>query len=279
MKTSLFILLAASLVLGAFTLSAAEPEYDGKKFGSWVREFRQTGNLENRQHARDAIRQIGTNALPFLLEEISGLGAAWKADLTNFVNSQPMLERTMNVRFAFEALGEVAEPAWENLMSMMNKEEGFYADTAAYALTQINPKRAAPLLSGLIIKTNRSNFVRCAAINNLFFVGTNANIAVPSLLSCMDETGDTQEARDLRRLAVSALGNIAQRPDVVVPRLTTVLKVDEFWMVRSVAARSLGAFTNAAAPALPALRAAATNDVNGRVRKAATAAIKKIEPD
>jgi HEAT repeat protein len=61
--------------------------------------------------------------------------------------------------------------------------------------------------------------------------------------------------------------------------LTTVLKVDEFWMVRSVAARSLGAFTNAAAPALPALRAAATNDVNGRVRKAATAAIKKIEPD
>ena len=160
------------------------------------------------QHARDAICQIGTNALPFLLEETSSLGAAWKADLTNFTTSATMLERAMNVRAGFEALGTVAKPAFEPLTRLI-QNDGFYADTAAYALTQIDPQRAAPVLAGLI-KTNQSNFIRCAAINNLFFVGTNAGVAVPSLLFCLDEKETSKESRDLRRLAVGALGNVSK---------------------------------------------------------------------
>lgn len=276
MRTCLLTVLGACIFWSSVAASAAEPEYNGKKLGSWIKEFRQKRNPESRQHAQIAIRQIGTNALPFLLEETATLGAEWKTDLTNFTSSPILLERAMNVRAGFEALGGVAKPAFDPLAGLINND-GFYADTAAYALTQIDPQQAALVFSG-IIKTNQSNFIRCAAINNLFFVGTNAGVAVTSLLSCLDENGSSQEARNLRRLAVSALGNIAQRPDVVVPRLAEVLKADEFWVVRAEAAKSLGAFSNAAAPALPALRAVSTNDVNERVRKAAATAIKTIEP-
>jgi HEAT repeat protein len=276
MRTSLLTFLGAFVFRISAVASGAEPEHNGKKLGSWVKEFRQLGNLENRQHAHDAIRQIGTNALPFLLEETSSLGAAWKAGLTNFTTSATILERAMNVRAGFEALGGIAMPAFEHLTRLINSD-GYYADTAAYALTQIDPQRAAPVLAGLI-KTNQSNFIRCAAINNLFFVGTNSGVAVPSLLSCLDENETSKEARDLRRPAVGALGNVAQHRDTVIPRLAEVLKADEFWAVRAKAAKTLGALSNASAPALPALRMAATNDVNERVRTTCASAIKKIEP-
>ena len=275
MRMRLSYILGAFVLWGALASYAKEPEHDGKKLSFWIKEFRQPGNPETRLQAQKAIRQIGTNALPFLLDEMMDLGDAWRSDLTNFVNSPNSWDRLMNVRAGVEALGGVAEPAFQTWANLI-RSNSLYADVAAYALTQIDPQQAAPILSEQIQK-NTNNFTRFAAINNLFYVGTNAVVAVPSLMSCLDEKGDSQEAWQFRRLAVGALGNMKQCSDTVVPRLAEVLRADESWPVRAKAAKTLATFTNAALPALPTLRLAATNDANERVRKAAATAIKTIE--
>ena len=120
----------------------AEPVIvNGKNLEAWVNELGGKQEALVRGRAEQAIKEIGTNALPFLVEETRILGQAWTIDITNFYSTPVMVTRLMNVRTAFKILGSVASPAIPQLEKLLN--QGVLADSAAYDLTQIDGEAAA----------------------------------------------------------------------------------------------------------------------------------------
>src|SRR5262245_21189458 len=80
-KRKLFIF--ASLILIALALllisrRTSEPIYNGRSLSDWLARY---GAGPDSDEAEDAIRAIGTNALPFLIEWIQHDPPAWRRSL------------------------------------------------------------------------------------------------------------------------------------------------------------------------------------------------------
>jgi HEAT repeat protein len=269
------ILLATIAVIALFTSAcnsrSQQPAYNGKTLSEWVGDIGKS-NEESAQ-AQEAIRQIGTNAIPFLLKEISDLGELYqKVGATNFSKEGGM--RYINVHIAFKALGPIAKPAVPALLDLLTNTYASYS--AAVVLTQIDPQTAAVALTEAL--TNNNINVRLVAASELFEVRSNADIALamPNLIQCLkDESTDKSASFDLITTAIDTLGGIHARPDIAVPALLETLTNKDF-IIRMVSARALGEFGNAAISAVPALEEA-TNDPDNHVRKIAVVALKKIQ--
>ena len=246
----------------------------------WLNDLNYKNPKETRGQAQEALRQIGTNSLPYLLIEMRDLGDLWKKDPTNFFNTPELADKIANIRVAFKVLGASAKPAIPSLVKLLNNGEP--PGIAAYELTQIDPEAAAMALSQAL--TNKTYGVRCAAANNLLYVGTNAVIAVPNLILCLKVESlenlaagpfDT-DAAPLRSFAAAALSKIDKNPEIVVPALIERLQQDKSTIVRVRAAQALGGLGKSAQAAIPALTQA-TQDADSHVSHEATAALKKIQ--
>jgi len=67
---------AGLIVAGA--LREREPEYGGKRLSEWVRALPLDSSRTGSSEAEVAVRQIGTNAFPYLLKWVDYEPAAWK---------------------------------------------------------------------------------------------------------------------------------------------------------------------------------------------------------
>ena len=81
-------------LVAALALRPAEPRYGGRALSQWVR--RPAGDTQG-----DAIRQIGTNAVPFLLEWMQYERPAWKSDVYGIVN---MVKKHLGISGDFDDL-------------------------------------------------------------------------------------------------------------------------------------------------------------------------------
>src|SRR5690349_3457600 len=89
-RRPILIVLAASLLVAigvvAFWPGPKEPEYDGKTLSEWLdlcRNYR-LGNesqSQSAQIAQEAVRKIGTNGLPLLVNWMNYDMPKWKSDL------------------------------------------------------------------------------------------------------------------------------------------------------------------------------------------------------
>ena len=273
-KFFLVVNCAAIFFAAQLGFCAQDPLYKDKSLSVWVSELRDKKSSENRKEAEEAIQKLGTNALPLLLEETKNLGKLWKLNITNFYNERTNLDRLMNIRGAFKVLGPIAEPVFLELVILMN--DGCLADSAAYDLSQINPEKAAVVFSNTLIQ-NSNFFVRCAVINNLHNLGTNAYFVIPSLVANLEMRGNDRDTLNLRLLTVSALGTIGKRPETVLPRLIQTLKDEDSFVIRAAVIKAIGAFENESKIALPLLRQISTNDLDVRVRAEAIKLTARIE--
>jgi len=260
-----------------------EPSYAGKTVNIWVSNLNYKNPKETRNQAQEALRQIGTNSLPFLLAEMHTLGELCAKDTTNGYTSD-LEDRIVNVRAAFKVLGSTAKPAISELINLLN--EGKFSGAAAYVLTQVDPKAAVVALTQAL--TNENYEVRCYAADNLFLVRSNADIAiaVTNLVLClkMESLGDLTltagaletDTTRLRSSAAGTLGAIGKNPEIVVPALIERLQQDKSTIVRVRAAQALGELGKSAQAAIPALTQAA-QDVDRHISLEATSALKKIQ--
>lgn len=265
------IFVAVVVVISLFTPSCVsrsqQPVYDGKTLSEWLSDVENEKPNETNAQAREAIRQIGTNALPFLLEEISAPGEIWdRVDGTNiYCKSQEAYKRRFNIGVGFKILGPIAKPAIPALVDLLN--QGNNPESAADALTEVDPQIAAIALTHAL--TNKSTDRRIAAAGSLVFVGTNADIAVSNLIQCL-------KSQPYEKCVMEAtLGEIHSRPDITVPALIEAYS-DKDLQVRVESIRALGEFGKAAASAVPALKQM-TNDSNQAIRFEAAEALKQIQ--
>jgi hypothetical protein len=136
-------LIVAGALLAAFicgiiwtSSSPSEPTYGGKRLSAWVDELCALDYFKRADPGTpqvQAVRAIGTNAIPWLLKAFRPGGAAWQWKLNQLLNKQSMIRYRFpdpNVRLTrgtvgFWALGEMAEPAIPTLLTLVEAYPGY----------------------------------------------------------------------------------------------------------------------------------------------------------
>ena len=272
-------IIAVVLVLagtGLIALWPREPSYQGKSLTGWLRNLYGT-TPAIRGQAQEAIRHIGTNALPILRRKLRAEDSPMRIRLFRWLGRSsilgiPMREAEdwrLRAADACGALGPMAEPAIPELVEASKSSANSYNATMR-ALGQIGAPAVAPLIAAL---TNANSTVREAAGGALGFMGPQAQAAAPALVTSMRD-----EHAGVRLNAAFALGKIGVGSTEVVSALTSALTGTDYG-VRCNAIFSLGQLGKAAEAAVPALTKLLEDPdpyVDSSIRRGATNALRSI---
>jgi hypothetical protein len=278
MKGYRIIIFLGLLILISAGFAAApqgprEPVFDGKRLSVWLEAYQKTiprpeyeGDPRMRARAEEAVRKVGTNAMPWLLQELSAKEATRRDELpTNFYSGKAIRRRWLAAA-AFEILGPAARDAAPALIRLLDDKQTSY--TAATALGGIG-EESIPVLTRALSDTHACARESAARVLGLF--GAKAQSAVPALVRCASDRDDS-----VRGFATFSLGQIGQAPEVVVPVLIVNLR-DPCHSARWNAACALGKFRSQAKPAVPALLEVVRED-HSDVRDIAKEALHQIDP-
>lgn len=243
-------------IVAWFTFHSREPKYQGKKLSHWLWEMEVAPDTVSPawKESVQAVRVMGTNAIPCLLGMIKVPDTQWKRSLVNWAQESmeldledylPEVQRRRAV-VGFRILGKTAEPAVSQLTILVSHSDLEVASSALNALTEIGgPGTLSPMLSALTNDNARVSLPAAAMLGSLRSKG---RAAVPALIHAMDSHDSS-----LRAAAARALGDIGLEPDLAVPVLIRGLN-DSNSFVRFSSAMALSLFGTQAESALPRLR-------------------------
>jgi len=250
----LLVMLAG--VIGWQGLRLREPVYQGKSLGVWLAEYAEN-TAASKRAAEEAVRHIGTNAIPALLEMLSRkdskLVYLWERHISEF-------------RFI---------PNWVRYQRWHRLQPG--AETVnsyarlGFQILRADAKQAVPALIKLCERNISPSSHRAASLS-LTAIGPAARIAIPSFVR---ETASSSD--DVRFDAANALLSFPSEPRLIVPAFVKGLS-DTSFSVRMVAVMGLANFGTNAQEAVPPL-VRMLSDPNGNVRTIATDALRAIDPE
>ena len=215
---------AALIAMVAFP-TEREPKYGGKRLREWLKLYLQPlDRFTDRQEAAEAVRRIGTNALPWLLKWTDYERPGWKMTLatnppaaarrpgyfrsayTRLLNG-PLDEDDWLARFGFEILGPQARPVLPEVRRRMaDWGRPWRATGAMEVYTEIEGPRAVSALVSALVSTNAN--CRQSAAFCLATLGTNGAPAAPALRKALSDPDPV-----VSRFAGSALQRVL--PQVV----------------------------------------------------------------
>jgi HEAT repeat protein len=238
-----------------------EPVYQGIPLSSWVIKV---GQIEKYNGAPEdavaAIRAIGSNAVPFLLEWMPRPGS--KGPVEGFPD-------WTDVEIAWWALGSAGQSAIPTLARIVSEMDDYLVWTvSAKAISHLGPDAIVPMLTAATNMAGKRELGEL--LRNFGNLGTNGAPTVPALIQWANHPDDW-----VRYGVVSALGGIGKRPDLAVPVLMNALQHDSSWMVRRDAAKALGTFANDSEAVLPAL-IETLKDTDGHVRGGALSGLGRM---
>lgn len=251
--------IAAVLALaGWFVIHSREPQYDGKKLSHWLRQLELAQDIESLewQAAARAVREMGTNTLPWLIAPLRTSDPQWKAQTVEWFRE--VLNKDLSNRLvtrdrqrsliALHVLGPLARPLIPEIAAMMTNANPDIVDSAFAALMRIGSPECVPVLVNTL--TNGSAILRPATIVSLGSLRGVSRDAVPALVTLLS---DRQQNESVRVEAARALGMIGRNPQFAVPALICALSDTNVQVVRAAGA-ALAPFGSDAESALPALR-------------------------
>ena len=281
-------------------LSTREALYQGKRLSQWLQGY--TAGTESPE-IDEAVRNIGTNAIPTLLRALRVNSSA-----TSKTISLPPLVRVdlefvdiqnMQAQKGFEALGVEARAAVPALIEIYEQNICLSSQTgAAAALAAIGPEAKSAIPSLIINTTNTSPAVRAVAVATLGEINCEPERVVPALMQSLSDPdkevlracgGDANAAipaliealkdpfNQVRGNAAWALGEIHGQPEFAVPALVETLR-DTNSLVRTRAACALKKFGADARPAAKAL-VELLDDPDEQVKDSAAQALRAIDPE
>ena len=150
-RGKLLIYLAVAFFIAIlFLLSGRrEPSCEGKTLTEWLKIYEEGGSADaSPTHAAEAVRKIGTNALPVLLGWVYEDGERWQDNIKRTMRKLPrplqpspsgMLDRRQadnygHCQTAFRLLGQSAYPAIPELKRVINHTNSFVSGKAMLAL-------------------------------------------------------------------------------------------------------------------------------------------------
>lgn len=267
-----------------------EPSYQGRRLSEWITSY---NSHPRDQEAGDAIRQIGTDALPSLLRWIEYEEPGWRYRLLHWLDARPSgatndflrrlfegpaVARARSAVMGFEALGEKALPAVPDLARILYQaRSGLRMQNASSALANLPGDTVLLLAEGLTDKSADTRVSVASYLRGLRVFPKESFIdpapAVPLLVKAMND-GDPR----IVTAAATSLGRLALQVDLSVPALTNKLCSSPTDEIRVAAARALAGFQGQAHTAVPSL-VRALSDRSIAVRVAATNALYEVAPD
>ena len=162
------VLLCAATIAVVMSLSRKpEPTYAGKPISYWAARLVGNRSADEVEQAAAAIRAIGTNGLPYLIDSLASEPPAWRDNIArrvpawlpggrsfaSFIRADgKMFVRWYTILSAFKVLGADAAPAVPELEAMMNDTNRIVAALGAvYALSRIGPPAFPALTNALAI--------------------------------------------------------------------------------------------------------------------------------
>jgi HEAT repeat protein len=236
----------------ALPLQSAEPKYQGRSLTKWLSLFREAeADTAQEKRACEAVRAIGTNAVPYLLRMLTNKD----------------MQVQLDAKSGLTILGPIAAPAVPPLAKLLASTNELDMFMAAQALGGIGAPALPVLMETL---TNRHYKVATQAYLAIPALGTNARPAIPILLRDLQHPNHFYRER-----AAGALGGLHIEPEIVVPALTNLLD-DPSLAARHLAIQSLGQFGPAARSAVPVMVPFLTN---ADLSYIATMALREIAPE
>ena len=281
-RLSFVIFTVAILASLALWLSEREPAYKGKRLSEWLELWGSSGDEDEMRNAEAAIRQIGTNGIPFLLKWIRYEPRTGKQPMQALVEKLPVRLRSNRLVYRFmqnrterradEAemglaiLGPQATSAIPELTRQMNN----YGKTncALSAMRSLGCIGSAALPTLMAAAEDQRCPCRFAAVATIAmnFRGTNGLPALPVLVRC---AGDPDPR--VGRASILAMGALKLEPQTIIAALTNRLH-DPRPDIRTAAVYALGAFKEQARELLPVLSEAFKDrDVGVRLEVVAVA--------
>jgi hypothetical protein len=280
-----------ALAIALVFLCWSEPQFQGTRLSEWVEGYGKTmgkqwpkearNGVDNPDPTDQAILQIGTKSLPWLVEWIRYETPAWKERLHRTLNpllgqinsgwrlsDERLRQRAEGAQVAFWVLGPDVAAAIPDLDRIMNDPvAGPAAFRAARSLLRADA-RAVPALTKALTNGQTTMPARSAAASALGRQGINATSAVPALMRCLVASNEVLVAN-----ALAALLTIRD-PVSMLPETVKLLR-DPRPRVRQAAISAVPAGVGGRS-ALPALTQLQT-DGDLAVRRAATNAIRRID--
>lgn len=227
---------------------AREPEYDGLPLSTYLRSLTYS-QVRLERSARDAIRAIGSNAVPHLVKILDARESRFKTWFNELANQYsfirfrfaPLDARQIQAAMACQELGPTAAPAIPSLTRLIDDPQ--MGSWAVAALAEISPQTFQQLTNAL---NSRWPATRSAAVGHLRLARPRERAVAPLLTAL-----GSQEFH-LRGLAAESLGALGVYSPEVITALTACLDDPEAY-VRLSAARSLGWCGGAAAGSVPKL--------------------------
>jgi hypothetical protein len=254
-----FVALAAVSAWRASLPREPEPLYKGKPLSFYLQAYLRSNDLRpfpssssigvpTTQEADEALRQVGTNAIPTLLRMVRAQDSAWKLKLIAIAQ-----------RLTFIKIDHVDADALNYHGALCLMKLGRQAQSAVPALIDI-------------INHSTSVHSQIWAMYALVAIWSPAKEDVPTLLRWA-----TYAESHVRYQAIRMLGRLHVEADQVVPALTSALR-DPDADVRDEAVEALRRFGSNARPAVSAL-VKVLHDPSKAVRQDATNALKAIDPE
>ncbi|MGO8930947.1 MAG: HEAT repeat domain-containing protein [Limisphaerales bacterium] len=287
-------LLAALVLLVAaggwfFFRRPAEPEYAGKSLSYWFREYcgsgqRMTWNPGSLLHEETgaALRQMGTNAVPYLLEKAFDTrpSSGVRKGLYRLLNRLPrswglpiFVDPAIMSSEAAEALKEIKPPA-NQLLPFLERHLGstdFWERRQALYILGSTGEGAEQAVHWLCAALKSPDvWERRLAVQSLGWIGPNARAAVPALIEVLKAPPNTNQPpvrlgpRAARRASGRWLWIATNQPPVRLGPLAAV---------------ALGEIGSAAAPALPLVQGLFEQETNWNLRCSLAVALCHIDGD
>jgi HEAT repeat protein len=257
-----------------------------------------------------AVRGLGTNAIPTLLGFLRANETSWKSKLValsrkqNFiqVDYSPAFLKNTAAAIGFASLGDEASNAAPDLVKILERNYSSASQKATLdSLNAIGPaaEKANPTLMRLAGDTNCP--ARFLALHTLAVINPHAETLMPFLIKCLSDTDPRMRTAAVRELvrygpearpAVPALVRLLGDPSSdaqgnanvtlyyigpkdSLPALIAAVN-DPNPVVRDNAIHGISMFGADAQPALPVLNAA-LNDPDPKIRERAAIALKQIQ--
>jgi HEAT repeats len=268
-RTRNLILLSLALlgILICLFLFLREPSYQGRGISSWLRDYYESQQqarsgastspaptrtpqqqFDLQRQCRVAIRAIGSNAVPTLVNLVRTRDSSLKLKILTLLSKQ-------------------------HFISIKPPTARYYHQLSMGGFETLGPilKDAVPALTELLNDPDAD--VRATATWNLGNLGPDASAAIPSLIKNLKDTNST-----VRFYSLQSLADIHSQPEVVMPILIDALsKPQTQSTMYDVALIGLGKFGPQASNAVPLIKTFLTNNVSF-VAEDATNALKKIDP-
>ena len=187
----IFVMVAGICIFTAILLwPSSEPCYQGKRLSAWAEQMSYSDSkaetwldeggvdpaiLKRREEAVNAIRHIGTDALPYAIK-----WCVWREPIFSFDENEED-PRPLKGMAIFKALGPEAKSAVPQLIALSGK--GGYG-AIANSLEYIGPDAVPALVEAL---TNSNDLVRNCALNVLGNLASTNQTALDAIVASLDD--------------------------------------------------------------------------------------------